>query len=744
MERHALGIPSAPLWVLVWALLAWPCRGEVVAIQGAGGSVASIDAKSGRYEIRSRQSELALAGTLGEAPSHVSVNAGRDRLGSYRELQFRWQHPIALRGSIRTYVDRPIALFGVTSTAPITDGSVLLFPRFTEFPRTLHRFSYRDQPFAPPSFALEENATPWLLFDEHDHAAILSPASDFMIASMHGNGEAEIASGLNNGIRTLPAGFTHWTVLAFGSRINRTWDTWGAALVDLQGAHRPPNDADTGLRYLGYWTDNGAAYYYDYDRALGYAETLEALVKRYRDEAIPIRYLQLDSWWYEKTLTGPDGQPGASKNPGLPAGEWNRFGGLLKYEADPALFPRGLAAFQKEIGLPLMVHNRWIDPASPYHQRYDISGFAAIDPQWWQDIMSYLAAAHVATYEQDWLSVIYEHSPALSTTLGVGDAFTGGMARAAEEHGLTLQYCMPLPRHLLQGARYANLTSARVAGDRFERAKWDDFLYTSRLASSLGIWPWTDVFMSAETDNLLIATLSAGLVGIGDRMGAEDRNSILRAVRLDGVIIKPDRPLLPIDAMYVADALQSGQPMVAAAHTDHGGLRTSYVFSYTRGASGRTRAAFTLQEVGVPRVAYVYEPRSGRARRMAPSQTVSVRLDQGTAYFVIVPVSRSGIALFGDADKFVPDGRKRITALADGPDKLTATVTFASEERSVRLFGYAPRRPTVTAQAGSVGKVTFDKTSERFEVQVSPGSELLRESPGGDPVQRAIIALELK
>jgi hypothetical protein len=743
MGLHAPRIPS-PSWVVAWALLAWPCRGEILTIHGAGGIVASVDAKSGRYAIRSTEARLAFAGTLGEAPSNVSVNAGRDRLGAYRELKFRWQRPVALSGSIRTYADRPLALFGVASAGALADGSVLLFPRFTEFPRALRGFSYGNQPFAPPRFALEDNGTPWLLFDDHGHAAILSPASDFMIASMRGNAGAEIASGLNDGIRSLPAGFTHWTLLAFGSGINRTWDTWGAALIDLQGAHRPPNDADTGLRYLGYWTDNGAAYYYDYDRALGYAGTLEALVKRYRDEAIPIRYLQLDSWWYEKTLTGPDGQAGASKNPQLPAGEWNRFGGLLRYEANPALFPRGLAAFEKGIGLPLMVHNRWIDPASPYHQRYDISGFAAVDPRWWRDIMSYLAAAHVVTYEQDWLSLIYAHSPALATTLGAGDAFTGGMAHAAEEHGLTLQYCMPLPRHLLQGARYADLTSARVAGDRFERAKWDDFLYTSRLASSLGIWPWTDVFMSTETDNLLIATLSAGLVGIGDRMGAEDRNSILRAVRLDGVIVKPDSPLLPIDAMYVADALKSNKPMVAAAHTGHGELRTSYVFGYAR-TWKPTSAAFTLQKVGVSRAAYVYEPRTGRARRMAASQTLSFSLDpQGSAYFVIVPVSRSGIALFGDEGKFVPDGRKRIAALADGPKQLTATVTFAPQERSLRLFGYAPRRPTVTAQAGSVGEVRFDKSTGRFEVEVSPGSERLSEGPGGDPVQRAVIALELQ
>jgi len=62
----------------------------------------------------------------------------------------------------------------------------------------------------------------------------------------------------------------------------------------------------------------------------------------------------------------------------------------------------------------------------------------------------------------------------------------------------------------------------------------------------------------------------------------------------------------------------------------------------------------------------------------------------------VAAVSRAGIALLGDEGKFVPDGRKRIAALDDEPDRLIATVTFAPQEKSVRLFGYATRRPTIT------------------------------------------------
>jgi hypothetical protein len=269
------------------------------------------------------------------------------------------------------------------------------------------------------------------------------------------------------------------------------------------------------------------------------------------------------------------------------------------------------------------------------------------------------------------------------------------------------------------------------------------------LASALGIWPWADVFMSTETDNVLIATLSAGMVGNGDKIGAENKESLLRAVRSDGVIVKPDSPLLPIDAMYTSDALEmiadddarSRPPMIASAHTDHGALRTAYVFAYSRGTEG-ANSAFTPAQVNVPRDVYLYDARARTARRLAASETFTFALaPNGTAYFILAPVSRAGVALFGDDGKFVPDGRKRIASIVDERDRLTATVTFAPQEKSVRLFGYAARQPTITAQMGSAGGVTFDGKTGRFEVSVSPSRERVNEGPANDPVQQAIVSI---
>src|SRR5262249_55057450 len=160
-----------------------------------------------------------------------------------------------------------------------------------------------------------------------------------------------------------------------------------------------------------------------------------------------------------------------------------------------------------------------------------------------------------------------------------GERFMDQMAAAAEREGITLQYCMPLPRHFLQGTRYSNLLTIRASGDRFGKDQWKPFLFNARLATALGEWPWTDVFKSNETFNLLLATLSAGMVGTGDAIGRVDRTNLLHAVRPDGVIVKPDSAIAPHDGAYLVAAGHREAPLIATASTRHAVGEITYLFA---------------------------------------------------------------------------------------------------------------------------------------------------------------------
>jgi hypothetical protein len=680
---------------------------------------------SGHYSIIRKSPSWRFEGDIGQRLTGISQRAGQDEVGPFTTVSFQWTQQGKKSGEIRLYTERPLVLFTLTcqSAQPVTPEP---FPAL-KAPITLHTFGYSDINFAPPTFTEPDGGSPWMWFDDSAHAAIFSPASNFMTASVYRDTDGYVDSGWEDKLENLPEGFRHRTLLAFGNSIGETWKTWGHALTDLSGKTRPNNNADLSLKYFGYWTSAGTGYYYNFDPDKGYGGTLLALRDRMKSLGIPLGYMQLDSWWYVKTNTSADGSRGLPvKNAVLPVSTWNCYGGLTDYVPHKDIFPDGLSAFQKQLGLPLITHNRWVDVNSPYRQRYFVSGIAAIDPKWWTHIAGYLQSNGAVTYEQDWLSVIYSRSPQLQSMPTVADAFMDNMAKSTSERGITMQYCMTSPRFYLQGSKYDNLTSVRVSDDRFSPKRWENFLYTSQLASSLGEWPWADACRSGETANLILANLSAGPVGVGDVISEINAANIQKVIRSDGVIVKPDTSIVPMDATYLADGSGMRSPMVAAAYTDHGTLRTAYVFAFPR-ASGESSLRFRPADLGLNGQAWVYDVAAGMGRLVPDGSTYFGSFAnptplQGWSYFIVAPVTRNGIAFLGDAGKFVSNSHQRIAWMNEGSGGLSVSVSFAENEGAVELHGFSQDAPVATASAGRCEPMRFDPATHEFRVVVAPNA----------------------
>jgi len=661
----------------------------------------------GTYTVASSAPAWTFSGSVAQLPSNVAIAAGSDAIGGYSELRFVYVASVAHSAAIRLYTNQPVVLFSDTTLAAGLND--LAFPHLSAYPANLYHESFSSVDFSPSTFSQLVGESPWIFFDTNFNCFILSPATNFMVASDVQNGDGSFSCGINAAISQLPAGFTHRTVLAVQTGINQAFETWGETLTGLSGKVRPANDSTVELNKLGYWTDNGASYYYSYVSALGYTGTLLSVRDQFATNGLPLGYMQLDSWWYPKGV----------------ANTWqgdatNNRGGVNQFVAESTLFPSGLAAFQQQLALPLITHCRWIDGASPYRSQYAMSGNVIVDSSYWTNRMAYIKAGGVITFEHDWLDVMA--LPAMNLT--DPPAFMNDMAAAAAANGLDLQYCMGLPRHFLQGSIYSNLATMRVSIDRFEISKWNNFLYTSRLASALGAWPWCDVYPSVETRNLLLDTLSAGPVGVGDALGALNTNNLAKAVRLDGIIVKPDVSLVPVDQSYLNDAQGLNLPMVAAAHVDHNNLRALYVFSFARSASN-TNASFTPAQLGIPGPFYVYDYFNQTGAVVAAGSpfnfpTTVANNSTGGTFHVVVPIGPSGIALLGDTNKFVTLGNKRVASLADA-GVVQATVSFAPAETNVLLSGYAPSMPYAWATGGAVSAVNYDSVKHTFSLNVAPG-----------------------
>ena len=649
--------------------------------------------------------------------TEVQTIKGNDAIGSYTEMKFNWNSGNAYKGVIKWYEKEPVVIFLLTLPKPPVKA-LEAFPSFTEFPSGLHSYSFDNRVFAPPQFKLVQTSTPWLFFDDAKNSFIISPASDFMVSKLTGDGNKLISSGLNEGIKNLPANFTHKTILVLSKGIKNVWNIWGKALRTMYNRKLSPNDDGVILKYYGYWTDNGADYYYNYDTTLGYSQTLLSLRRKYKEEGIPIRYMQLDSWWYEKSIYDPNGKPDADhKNSKLPLGKWNRYGGLMSYTADPFLFPNGLPAFYKKLDLPLVTHNRWIDPRSPYHKKYKISGYAAVDPKFWDHIINYLKSAGVVCYEQDWLNYIYDKSPEMAVNLNIGNEFTDYMANACRKDGLAMQYCMAMPRYFLQGLKYNNLTTIRTSDDRFKPSEWKHFIYTSQLAYECGIYPWCDVFKSSEEGNMILSVLSAGAVGTGDAIGKEDKTNILKACRNDGVLVKPDIPILPVDEDYINDSKDSDLPMLAYTYTKHDSIVTGYVFAFKNDSFGSRDINFNPSKLGIKGKTVVYDPLTKEMKVVNRGSEYSGNLNNNLfTYYIVAPLTSMGIAFLGDAGKIASTGKKRIAAIKDNRGMLRVKVLFAKGEASVELKGYSERGIT-----SDNGEIKYNPHTHLFNLILSSG-----------------------
>ena len=730
---------TVPAAGIVLLLSFFPIVAQTVSSPETGIS-ASLTATGGNYVISCTRPAWTFSGTLSRTLANVTTVTDRDSLGDFEELRFDYEQTVPMHGGIRVYQRLPLVLFTKTFGAAAA-GQGTKFPSFSSYPKGLHVQGYAKR-WGTYQFAMSdiENTSPAVFFDDSRNAFIISPASCFMDAEMTYAGSS-ITSGLQSYCANFPVGYTYTTALVVQPGINGAFDTWGNALTTLNGKIRPANDADVALEKCGYWTDNKATYYYSYDQSRGYEGTLLAVKKGFDDANIGLGYLQLDSWWYPK---GPE------KSWEKGTGSSDFANGCWEYRAHPELFPDGLADFKKRLGIPLVTHGRWFSNTSPYLSRYEnsyTSSYGAVtDSGFWDEtIGGYLKESGVAVYEQDWLDNFAKPKYAL----GLGDEFMTNMARGMAKHDITLQYCMVVPRHYLQASKYSNVTTMRISQDGFDLTDRDQIFYLSRVARSVGTYPWTDGFSSGDLSKLTVAVLTAGVVGFIDKIGGQNNGNILKAVRRDGVIIKPDVPITPTDETYVSHAASGGNgstaPMVGVTYTDFGDTRTQYVFAYNR--SGSSSFTFHPDRYGLSGTAvYAYDYRKGSGAVLSEGTT----LDGSTSdwsYYIIAPIGASGIAFLGDKGKIASCGSKRITSLSNSANQVSTVVAIEPKETSVTLFGYANERPTAIAgENGSPGTLDYSTSSRLWSVAVQPKAsnrtavERIPVYIGFDPVAATAVA----
>ncbi len=706
----------------------------------ARGVCFSLASSTGRYRVTWYRTNWRYVGVTAHPP--VDIRRVRVRTPLGRGIELTWREaglPTLFAAAL--FPRRNVILFTARGERP---GA--LFPLFTQTPHGLLHLSLSRHQFTAPQFMLAHTATPWIFFDRRLHTAVFAPASEILVSRLYGNGRTRLADGFNPDTLGAALAGEHATLLVFGRGIGHTIAAWGASFRALHRRRIVPQESTPILRSLGYWTDHGARYYYHYITRDGYAGTLQRVVAAFRAERMPLGYLELDSWWYEKSHHFYNGKVAGPLNPHLPTdNRWNAFGGIWRYQAAPQLFAHGLAAFGRKVALPLVVHARWIAYHSPYRRRYHFTGIAPSSRAYWRSRARYLAHAGVRTVLQDWLVDIYRHSPRLRTHLTPGRSFTHGMAAALEARRISVIYSMETGRFLMAAGELPDVIAMRGGRDRFRRKRWRNFIYSSMFIHAVGAWPWSDVFMSRDRGDLLLSLLSGGPVGIGDGIGRLDTQNIHWAIRRDGRLVKPAVPLMPTDQTILNDALGLKTPLVAITHTG-GRIRSALVFVYRRRGDDST-LVLTPRTLGLPPggtwigVQYF----TGRAQLFAARQPLKVQLVRRQwTYWIFAPVLNSGVALIGDLRQAIPAARQRILRLRripgePGGERLR--VIFAAGQTTVPLTFFSRRPPQVSSDGKRLPVVRLDHGTALYRVTIPVNAARRRMLEHGKAVRIARVRI---
>lgn len=497
---------------------------------------------------------------------------------------------------------------------------------------------------------------------DHPHEQILAVADGALSWGWHGD------------LADVPADFSTTLGVYAGRSASDLFEQWGD---DVRGGRpRATRSANPIVTHLSYWTDNGAAYWYrtEAGRTIG-ASVADAVEALHRDD-VPVVAVELDSWCYDHEVARPITEIGYPEE--VPPS------GLMSWTPradafDPA--PPGvdaIEAFAARLGWPpLVIHSRHVSPQSPYvGTDWWVDDLAAqpIDPtffrRWFDDARRW----GVCAIEQDWMLLYWFGVRALRAAPDRAAQWQRTLDSLAGESGVDLIWCMATPADIVLAATLDHVVAVRTSDDyRFAADPallWTWYLTVNRVADALGLSAFKDCFFSRRTpDGLdpidgdehaeveaLLACMSAGPVGIGDRIGCTDRDVVMRTCDDDGRIRHVDHPLALVDECLFGAPARGERLAWATTTATRGGRTWTYVVALNTAADHvEIGDALALTAIGIDGTRHVHDWRGGEVAPLDRIRTTLGPRDWGL--WVCLPPGE---------DSDVGDTTKYVSVAADG------------------------------------------------------------------------------
>ncbi len=486
---------------------------------------------------------------------------------------------------------------------------------------------------------------------DHFHEQVLSVTEHGLTWGWHGD------------LDRVPAGFQASLGIYESASVTDALASWRADLSPC-GDRVAENALST---HLSYWTDNGAAYWYRTEPGRTIVESVTDVVESLRSDDVPIRAVELDSWFYDHAVARPIAEVGYPTE--VPPT------GMLRWEPRADAFAPesedGIAELARRLDSPLVLHARHIAPNSPYitsAEDWWVDEHAAQPKnpafflRWFDDAKRWGATV----IEQDWMQVYWFAVRELRAVPGRAAAWQRALNDHARATGVDLVWCMATPADLMLAGQLDRVIAARTCDDyRFNDDPaflWTWFLVVNRLADTFGLPVFKDCFFSNDSvddhDDAIdgdrhaeleaaLAALSGGPVGIGDRLDRTNREVAMRCCDADGRLRRVDGPIAAVDQCLFGDPARGHGAMWATttATTADG------VWTYVVAINTSTARSPVVDRFELANESLVYD---WRARNSLHLTSIEVELEpMGWALFIVSPPGALSADLVGDPDSYV-------------------------------------------------------------------------------------------
>ena len=642
----------------------------------------------------------------------VKTGTSTNFLGTYQSIELAWQVPdstTALGTEFRLYSDAPCLVFvqkfpqGFKNYA---SGNWIVpsvvFPQFlsgfddrndiyswTSGGMFTHRFGYGN------AASLEGTVDLLLLADAAYNALILSPYANYLVATQQcapvaavnetDPSKGAINCGIEGLVEDIPAGFEHAHILLAGQGIGKTFRLWGEALLKRAGKKIPSKYEGDTLKYPVYWDDYGS-YYREHgfkeEGYKSYEDIILGVAEDARKHGLRIGAYQVQD---EDQLHDHEGL----------------------FEPREDLFPHGLAWLREKLGTPLEAYYCWLAPIGPYPKQFPHfttpsartpgagMGDVYYSLDYWRRTADKVASWGDTLLQHDYLSV-YEGDPVMMAGINRMDTYFKNMAKALQEKNITMQYCMQLPRNIMESTENPIVVSVQGSWDHHIPTReqdddpyvWKHLIFTSAFYGAVGIWPSRDNIQTMTDANafedVLLANLLGGEIQLGHRIGECNFDLVRKTYREgDQLILKADHPIVPLDRCY----LEGGT--VGYTTSERNGHKWFYVLSLPRAGY---LGAFSVSDLGVGGQWAVYNFDTRLVAVVDASTLIPLKREAKHEYLVVAPLLGNGMAVIGDAEKFVTMGEKRIAPVEATGEEVRVGVVSNQEWNPVTV-GFAAQRP---------------------------------------------------